>query len=699
MILIVISLRFTPKEQKGTVMKSKARNITILFFLCPLAIIIWILVTMNSPTLPQGCPPVCIGADLRNKDLAGKDLSEADLSGANLSGANLSGVNLSNADLNGALLVGANLEKANLSGAILKGANLRQANLRGTVLLEADLSGADLTGAILAGVDLTTVVDLTAVIFHDARLIGTDFSGAIMRGANLSGADLRGAKLSGADLTGAHLDESNLAGANMTGAILHGALLDGAILIGTNLRKAKLNGASLNGPLNTSLHGVDLSEADLSGADLFAAELSGVELFRATLTDANLVAARLNGVDLRGADLNGAKLLASDLSKTELRALIAKLLASDLSEVELHTPTAKPLASDLSEVELRTLIAELLTSDLSEAELRTLDDPNVIPNVIIRGYEIDDKTPAEANGEITLYTSIPQDIIDRIQTDFEKKFPNITLNVFRAQSNEIVLKVMAEKEAGDIRVDLIWLADPSIYEEFKDQDMLLQYSPPESVFLLPGMMDSGGYYYAGRLINMVVVYNTAISTRPKGWQDLLKPEYQGKQGFLIPQGFGAADISINMLLDSYGWEYFEQLESSGCVQVQSNGLMIERVSTGELMIGSVLDYLVRQAKAEGKPIDYVWPEEAFSIPSPLSILNTTQNLFAAQVFVDYVLSRDGQETMVKLGSFFPVRFDVQPPEGVSFPSQIKMPSDWETLQERESKQDQWIAIFGEYESE
>jgi iron(III) transport system substrate-binding protein len=79
----------------------------------------------------------------------------------------------------------------------------------------------------------------------------------------------------------------------------------------------------------------------------------------------------------------------------------------------------------------------------------------------------------------------------------------------------------------------------------------------------------------------------------------------------------------------------------------------------------------------------------------VAILNTTQNPDAAKVFVDYVLSKDGQETLVELGSFIPVRPDVDPPEGAPSLDQInKLPTDWKAVQEnRQATKDQWTAIF------
>ncbi len=304
-----------------------------------------------------------------------------------------------------------------------------------------------------------------------------------------------------------------------------------------------------------------------------------------------------------------------------------------------------------------------------------------------------------AEGQITLYTSVPQPIADKIQNDFQAKYPEITLDVFRAGTSATVAKVMTEKEAGEIMADLIWVAEPSTYEDFKAQGLLLQFTPDEAEALPDDMKDPQGFYYAGRLINMVVAYNTTLlSEPPKGWTDLLKPEFKGKIGFPTPLRSGAAEASVKTLVDAFEWKFFDDFIANGGKQIKNNSTSRDMISTGELAVGALLDYMARGAKAKGSPIDYVWPEEgAIFIPSPVAIMKNSKNPEAAQVFVNYILSQEGQKTLVKQGNFIPVRPDVAPPAGAPALDQIKkLPTDWVAVREnRQDTKDKWADIFGE----
>lgn len=313
--------------------------------------------------------------------------------------------------------------------------------------------------------------------------------------------------------------------------------------------------------------------------------------------------------------------------------------------------------------------------------------------------EMSEEESAEPSGIITLYTSIPQPIADKIQADFNERYPSIELEVFRSGTSGVVTKLMTEKEAGAIAADLIWVAEPSTYEDFKEQDLLLEFTPTEASALPPEMKDPEGYYYAGRLINMIIGYNpTLVSEPPATFGDLLDPRFEGKIAMPSPLRSGSAVAAAKTIVDRYGWEYFEEFKNVGGVQAQNNGTVRDGISSGEFLGGIFLDYMARAAEAAGSPLRYVWPEEgAIFIPSPVAILSASGNPEAAKVFVDYVLSVEGQQTLVELGNFIPVRADVQPPSGApSLDSIEKLPTDWKSVQrELNDINERWTQIFGE----
>src|SRR5690606_41142940 len=67
------------------------------------------------------------------------------------------------------------------------------------------------------------------------------------------------------------------------------------------------------------------------------------------------------------------------------------------------------------------------------------------------------------------------------------------------------------------------------------------------------------------------------------------------------------------------------------------------------------DLLAIRAKQEGSPIDIGYPKEGVPvITEPVGIVKSTQNPEAARAFVDFLLSREGQQLAADMG-YMPLR--------------------------------------------
>jgi len=282
---------------------------------------------------------------------------------------------------------------------------------------------------------------------------------------------------------------------------------------------------------------------------------------------------------------------------------------------------------------------------------------------------------SSAKSKVLLYTSVPQSIIDKIRIDFASRHPDIQLEIYRTGTGKVLAKIYAEHEGGKIQADLIWVADFSVYESLKEKGILMRYVPPEARELPAQFIDEDGYYYAARLINMVIGYNTRRvrgGQIPKSWKDLLDAKLKDRIGMCTPGRSGAMMVTYGAFISSpeLGWDYFERIHANG-VKHDSNTGVAKKIATGELVMGFVLDYMIRTMKKKGSPIDFVWPEEGcVMVPSPIGIVEGTENAVGAKTFLRYSLSREGQKEFVKAG-FIPVREDVKPPKETPPLAQIK----------------------------
>jgi iron(III) transport system substrate-binding protein len=284
-----------------------------------------------------------------------------------------------------------------------------------------------------------------------------------------------------------------------------------------------------------------------------------------------------------------------------------------------------------------------------------------------------------AQGTALIYTSVPQDVIDVLQAAYERDNPGYTLDVFRGGTAAILARVAAERQAGAIAADLIWVADPSEIIALKEEGLLLEHSSPETEALPEDFRDPDNQYFAGRVLGIVIAYNTLlVDEPPRGWRDLLEPRFQGQTGFPTPENSGAAVVTIGALLSSsdFGEAFIQALGENGMRQLRNNGEAAQMTATGELHAAVGLDFQIRALREQGSPIDYVYPADGgVFIPSPIAIFNTSQNQDAARHFVDYILSRQGQEILVREANFIPARDDVVGPEGAPSPDIVRLHID------------------------
>jgi len=281
-----------------------------------------------------------------------------------------------------------------------------------------------------------------------------------------------------------------------------------------------------------------------------------------------------------------------------------------------------------------------------------------------------------AKETLMIYTSVPIEIMTKIEEAFEAAHPDIDLQIYRSGTGKVTARIAAEREAGRIQADLIWVADYSYFEELKAADLLHAYESPQADQLLPAFVDKDHCYYAARVICMVIAYNTTLVSpdeAPRTWLDLLNARWSGLVVMGNPQYSGAVKVLITALAHRYGIVYFEQLRANDIAIVRGNSKAAAEVAAGAYDVGVTLDYIVRNNRAQGSTIDLIYPEDgAAVIPSPIGIVKTSSHIAAAETFLDFVLSPEGQRAIVELGSFIPVRPDVPLPEGAPSLDELKV---------------------------
>lgn len=306
---------------------------------------------------------------------------------------------------------------------------------------------------------------------------------------------------------------------------------------------------------------------------------------------------------------------------------------------------------------------------------------------------------AQPSGAITVYTSQPQEQMATVVEAFNADYPDVQVEIFRTGTTELMSKLQAEFAAGSTPADVLLIADAVAMTQLKNDDRLLAYADAPLDGIPADVVDADKTFFGTKLITTGIVYNTGmVDQAPTSWDDLRAPEVAGSLIMPSPLYSGAAVIHVGTVTQQpdLGWGFYEELAANGAVAGQGNGTVIEAVARGEKAYGIIIEYMAMNAKADGSPVDFVWPDQGVSaITQPVAIVKGTDNEEAAKAFVDWQLSKTAQEQSVAQG-YFPIIEGVSPPEGYPALEALNiMPLDAEKLMaDDQANKEKFAELFG-----
>lgn len=253
-----------------------------------------------------------------------------------------------------------------------------------------------------------------------------------------------------------------------------------------------------------------------------------------------------------------------------------------------------------------------------------------------------------AKGSISLYTSMPEANATKLIKEFNKKYPNAKIELYRAGTGTVLAKLQAELQANNVVADVVVVAEPDASFALKNMGMLLQFTPQGASDLPPVYKDKDGYFYAFNTTAMTIMYNTSkIKKAPVSYNEMLDAAYRGKVVVPDPGNSGAAAHFIGTLLNNgFGWDFFKKLESNKAVVVKGPSDAAKMVATGESWIGISQDVTILDLKSSGSPVDIVYPKEGIVVKNNnVEIMKSSDNIPLAKIWVEFLLTPQIQQFM------------------------------------------------------
>ena len=273
-------------------------------------------------------------------------------------------------------------------------------------------------------------------------------------------------------------------------------------------------------------------------------------------------------------------------------------------------------------------------------------------------------------------------------------------------------KALAQLQAenGNTTADVWFGGGVDSYISAKELGYLEQYESPEAEAINPAYRDKDGYWTglalvpAGFLVNNDVLKEKNLEV-PKTWEDLTKPEYKGEIIMASPAISGTQYAILNGTLQAYGeekgWEVWKGINENVDFYAQGGGEPGPKCAAGEFGIAVLAMTGGTFAMEDEYPVTAVYPEDMIPwTPAPIAIFKSSENKDAAKVFVDYYLSKEGQEALREADARVMARGDVDVPAEIGNVDSSKLIDQDVALfgSQREELLEKWEALAGDKDS-
>ena len=289
------------------------------------------------------------------------------------------------------------------------------------------------------------------------------------------------------------------------------------------------------------------------------------------------------------------------------------------------------------------------------------------------GYPADYAKTIEAakkEGRLVLYSATDTKAAEPLIRDFNALYPGIKVEYNDMNTTEVYNRFISETAAGGATADVLWSSSMDLQIKLVSEGQALTYRSPETA-ALPAWASWKDAAYGTTYEPAVFVYNkrlvpaAEVPTTHAEFARLLSTQadkYKNKVTTydIEKSGLGFLFITQDSRENPQFWAFAKTL-GDVAVRVQSStGTMMERISSGENLIGyNVLgSYALVRAKKD--------PSIGVSIPKDYTLVmsrimfiaKAAKDINAAKLWLDYILSKRGQTVISNESQLFSIRADV-----------------------------------------
>ena len=269
---------------------------------------------------------------------------------------------------------------------------------------------------------------------------------------------------------------------------------------------------------------------------------------------------------------------------------------------------------------------------------------------------------ATREGTFNLYTSMTAATAARVKGDFERRYPGVKVNLWRASSESVLQRSVSETRANRHTFDVLETNGPEM-EAAQREKLLQPVVSPHFEHLIPQALISHREWVATRLNLFVQCFNTNKVKRenlPKSFEDLLQPQWKGQLAIEAGDSDWLMSV-IGHLGEEKGVKLFRDIVATNGVTVRKgHALLAERVIAGEISMGlSCYNFKIDLDRKAGAPVDWISIGPVIARPNGAGVSRNAPHPHAALLFYDYMIS-DAQPFLAEL-ELVPVSMKIESP--------------------------------------
>lgn len=249
---------------------------------------------------------------------------------------------------------------------------------------------------------------------------------------------------------------------------------------------------------------------------------------------------------------------------------------------------------------------------------------------------------AKKEGKVHFYTGQIAPVAERLVAGFRKVYPDIAVETVRGPSGQVLARVEQERNSGTEGADFFLSTEVGWFDEQARAGRLLKPFGPAAKDW-PGQYLHEGATVIGGLEPYVIPYNkTLVPNPPRGYADLLRPEFRGK--------LGTTELASTVLVAWYEWlektqgpDYLPKLKAQNLKFYVGSTPTSQALASGEIAVAAFAVPTSMTALIEqGAAVNYVVPNPGFGVTYGMAALGWSKRPNAALVILDYFMSVDGQ---------------------------------------------------------